>query len=57
MERSSAAGDALSAFHLAGLLYQGRGVPRDEVRARQLLQKACSEGLPEACTQLKALPK
>jgi TPR repeat protein len=57
LEKSSAAGDAMSSFRLAGLIYRGEGVPRDESRAILLFEKACAKGLPEACSQLEAIGK
>ena len=40
---------AKSCFNYAVLLYQGDGVPRDEVRSRMVMQRACSLGEQPAC--------
>jgi len=47
------AGDVESCWYLAYMHLAGSGVPRDETKARTLLEKACAGGLEQACAALK----
>ena len=51
--KESCDGDEALACKNLGRLYQdGRGVPRDEGRARKLFEKACKGKAPGACERL-----
>lgn len=43
------AGDAESCWYLAYMHHRGTGVPRDERKSRELLERACSLGSKQAC--------
>ncbi|MCB9853231.1 MAG: SEL1-like repeat protein [Phycisphaerales bacterium] len=44
--------DAESAWYLAYMFHEGKGVPQDDRKARILLQHACKLGLRQACAAL-----
>ncbi|MCA9557441.1 MAG: SEL1-like repeat protein, partial [Myxococcales bacterium] len=50
------AGHAVACADLATMHGRGDGVPRDEAKARGLMQRACDLGLPVACARSKAMP-
>lgn len=52
LERSRAAGDAESGWYLAFMYLTGTGVPRNETRARTLLEEACSRSASDPCPDL-----
>jgi TPR repeat protein/serine/threonine protein kinase len=45
-------GDVRSCFELAERYSQGRGVPKDDVRAATLYERSCSKGLAAGCYSL-----
>ncbi len=48
-QRSCEGGDARGCMYLGGLYLRGRGVARDETRARRLFAAACAGGVEVAC--------
>lgn len=56
LNRASAAGDAESSWYLAYMHYNGAGVPRDEILARQFMERACEQKSADAC-RILALPQ
>lgn len=50
---SSTAGDAESSWYLGHMLYRGIGVRSDNDKARSFIERACTQGMPEACEALK----
>jgi TPR repeat protein len=53
LERASIAGDAESSVYLAYVYLSGFGIPRDEAKARLMLQRACAGGSESACNALQ----
>lgn len=54
LEASCAAGDAEDCWYLAYVHDRGQGVPRDPVKAREGMERACGRGLASACGLAKA---
>lgn len=45
-----------SCYYAASMVYNGMGGPKDEVRAEELVQKACDGGHAKACEYLESNP-
>ncbi|MFN0057530.1 MAG: RnfABCDGE type electron transport complex subunit D [Planctomycetota bacterium] len=54
LERACAAGDAESGWYLAYFQHEGKGgLPRDDLKARMWLERACKLGAKQACQVLE----
>ena len=53
LQKAADGQDGPSCMYLAKLYHLGDGVPRDELRAVALLEKACRLGVKPACELLK----